>query len=91
MSMVSIQDQPIQQAATEILRRVVSLTTQLFGGVVGIKESFDPEYSNDRYLVFIVETTLGPEDAAARELDWIQQVETIAAGWEQIRLAVRFK
>jgi hypothetical protein len=88
--METIVDRTTQQAATEIIRQLIAVSTRLFGGIVGIQEKTDPEFPGDKCLMFIVETTLDPKMAAARELDWIREVEAIAPGWEDIRLSVRF-
>ena len=89
--MVSTYQHDSYRAATDILRNLVSVTTELFGGIVGIKESFDPEFREDTFVVLTVETDLAPDIAAARELDWIRKIEAIVPGWDGIRLSVRFK
>ena len=75
----------------ELLKELTGITSELFGGTISLKESFDPEYSSDKYMVVIVDTTLAPKEAFVAEKAWIQQVATITTAWKNLRLSIRFK
>jgi hypothetical protein len=77
-------------AAVEMLTELVRATSELFGGDVTIRESFDQEFRDDKYTVLSVRTRLNPQEAARAEREWVQRVESIAPSWKDLRLAIRF-
>lgn len=79
-----------QVRAMELFGRVVSITTELFGGIRDIQESFDPANASDKYLVVVVETTLEPAAALEAELEWFKGIEEVSPNWFDLRLGVRF-
>jgi hypothetical protein len=77
------------QIAIDILGEAVKLTTGLFGKSVGIKESFDPEFPADKYIVLTVNTSLGSTQIVKAEQAWITEIRKIAPNWDSLRLLIR--
>ena len=78
-------------AALRIVDQVAAITGQLFQSPVTVKESYDPEFPAEKYIVFIAEAA---EDHAAilnLENQWNRQVTQLFPGWHGFRLSVRRK
>jgi hypothetical protein len=78
-----------QQAAIEILSRLVRITTSLFGKEVKVVEDCDPEFPDDRYVVFAVDSDMEPADLLRAEQAWVREVRAIAPNWDSVRLSIR--
>jgi hypothetical protein len=80
----------IAAVAVDMLGKLISATSKLFDSKVTMYESCAPDFANDNYPVFGVETRLTPQEAAEAEREWIRQVESIAPAWKNLRLSIRF-
>jgi hypothetical protein len=74
--------------ATDLILRVVGITTDIFGKDVRVSQSYDPEFAKDKFVVLTVETELSPAEIVEAEQRWIQQVFKVNPHWEQLRLLV---
>lgn len=74
------------ESAVKILSGIVSLTTRLFGEDVKVYESFDPEYPEDTYTVFSVQSEQPVEELCQAEQEWVRSLATIAPACDSIRL-----
>jgi hypothetical protein len=79
----------VQQAAIDLLSKVISLTTTLFGQEVTVHEEHDPEFPEDRYVVFAVESEMDVADLVRAEQAWVREVRAIAPNWDSLRLSIR--
>jgi hypothetical protein len=73
----------------EAVLQIAELTRALFGGVVTVDKSCDPEYTADEYLVFAADTGLQPGEIVRAESEWVCRVEAIAPGCDMLRLSIR--
>lgn len=76
-------------AAFETLRKIIAITTEIFGEDVQVKESCDPEFPEERYVVFSVITRGDPRETVAQESEWVRRVGEVACDWDAFRLSIR--
>lgn len=67
---------------------IIRITNELFGDV-RVKETFDPEFADDKYVVFIVYAKGSAKELLALEENWIERVSKVARNWESFRLSLR--
>lgn len=70
------------------LADAVRITTELFGEVQ-VKESFDPSFADDKYLVLIVRAKGTAHELLAMEYQWIERILNSNARLHDIRLSLR--
>ena len=75
-------------AALETLRKIISVTTEIFGDDVQVKETCEPEFPDERYVVFSVATRGNPREVVAQEAEWIRRVGALGTDWDAFRLAI---
>jgi len=80
-----------QAAAFETMRKIVGVTTAVFGTEVRIKESYDPEFPNERYVVLCAEVDAEGSDILRMESEWVKRVADISPNWHGFRLRVNRK
>ena len=86
--MTNLQIESAESRAFRAFREVIRITSELFGEV-GIKESFDPEFSDDKYLVLIVRAKGSTQELLSLEKKWVERVMPFAETWESFRLSLR--
>ncbi|WP_254507167.1 hypothetical protein [Anatilimnocola floriformis] len=77
-----------ERRAFRAFGEVIRITTELFGEV-HVKESFDPEFAEEKYVVFVVRAPGTSKELMALERQWIEQVRQVARNWESFRLSLR--
>lgn len=82
------QQEEKNQAAYDMLAKLVSKTTELFGANIRTYESCDPEFPEDCYLVFAVKSDMEPSDVVRAQGEWRKALSTIAPGCNSFRLLV---
>ena len=75
--------------ANGLVDQVVTITSQLFHCPVTVKESYDPEFPGEKYIVFVAETSAEPATILNLESQWNRQVTERFPGWHGFRLMVR--
>lgn len=76
--------------AVRILRALVEVTCAVFRSEASVFEDFDPEFPDDKFTVFAVDTPLSPQEIVAAEQTWIQTLRLIApCNWDSVRLLIR--
>ncbi len=76
-------------AAFETLRKIIAITTEIFGEDVHVKNSCDPEFTEERYVVFSVSTRRDPQGVVAQESEWVRRVGEVSPDWHAFRLSIR--
>jgi len=79
----------LQLNAFGAFTRVIEVTTDLFGECV-TKASHDPEYPDEKWIVFVVEID-SDQDAVALESVWIERVRPWIPAWNSFRLSIQRK
>lgn len=77
-----------EKRAFRAFGEVIRVTNELFGDV-HVKESHDPEFADDKYVLLIVRARGNAQELLALENKWIEQVSKIARNWESFRLSLR--
>lgn len=77
-----------ERRAFRAFGEVIRITNELFGEV-HVKESHDPEFADDKYVLFIVRARGSAQELLALENKWVEQVSKIARSWESFRLSLR--
>lgn len=67
---------------------VIRITNELFGDV-SVKESSDPEFVDEKFVVFVVRAKGSSKELLALEDKWVEQVRKVARNWESFRLSLR--
>jgi hypothetical protein len=80
-----------ERSAFDTLRRLIGITTDLFQGPVTVKESFDPEFPAERYIVFVVEVQADSPATLKLESEWVRQVSALTPHWDGFRLLIKRK
>src|SRR5687768_4116342 len=64
-----------------MVNQIVAMTSQLFQTPATVKESYDPEFPNEKHLVFVAETRA--DNAAILDLEgqWNRRVTQLFPGW----------
>ncbi len=75
--------------ATDLIEGITAISCELFRSDVQFVQSFDPEYPADRFFTVIVNTPLSPPEIVKAEGEWVKAIESIAPGWEALRLSIR--
>ena len=82
-------ERPAQIAAFETLRKIIAVTSEIFGEQVQVKESCDPDFPEERYVVFSVIADGDPQATVAQEREWVRRVSDVAPDWDGFRLSIR--
>jgi hypothetical protein len=77
-----------ERRAFRAFGEVIRVTNELFGDV-HVKESHDPEFADDKYVLLIVRARGSAQELLALENKWIEQVRKIARNWDSFRLSLR--
>lgn len=77
-----------ERRAFRAFGEVIRVTNELFGDV-HVKESHDPEFADEKYVVFIVRVRGSAQELLALENKWVDQVRKVARNWESFRLSLR--
>ncbi len=77
---------PLQAADT--IGRILDITTELFPGEVAVGNSADPEFPDDRFVVFTVDASGELDEILDRECEWLRRVAAITPGTHAFRLSV---
>ncbi len=77
---------PFQVA--DAIGRILDITTELFPGEVVVGNSADPEYPDDRFVVFTVGASGELDEILDRECEWLRRVAAGTAGAHAFRLSV---
>jgi hypothetical protein len=80
--------QDAERRAFQSLAEIIGITNEMFGEV-RIKQSFDPEFPADKYLVFIVYASGTAKELLALEMQWIENVCRVGKNLESFRLSIR--
>jgi len=83
-----------EQTADEAVRmiaEIVEITGELFGADVNVARSCDPEFPDNKSVVFSVQTSGTVRESCEAEREWIRRIEAIAPHWKLLRLAVRLR
>jgi hypothetical protein len=89
------------ESATELLKRaekdalssvckVIGITTEIFGPNVSVKEDYDPEESDLKYVVLSVEVD-DVESGLQKERQWVSRVRSVSAIWNSFRLSLSIR
>lgn len=78
-------------AGAGALNQITALTADLFQGPVTVKESCDPEFPGEKYVVFVAETKADNPTILKLEGQWNRQVTQLFPGWHGFRLSIRRK
>lgn len=77
-----------ERRAFRAFSEVIRITNELFGEVK-IKESYDPDFADEKYVVFVVRANGSSQELLALEEQRIEQVRKVARNWESFRLSRR--
>jgi hypothetical protein len=80
-----------EQKAFDSYGKIIGITTDIFGEDVRIKESYDPEFPAEKYIVLVVEATGGNDVLLRMESEWIRRVAQVTLSWHGIRLSIKRK
>jgi hypothetical protein len=72
----------------DAIGRIVEITTELFPGEVVVGNSADPEFPDDRFVVFTVEASGELDEILDRECEWLRRVAAVTPGTHTFRLSV---
>ncbi len=78
-----------ERMAFEALRKIIAATTEIFGEDVHVKESCDPEFPEEKYVVFSVSARGNAREIVAQEAEWVRRVRDVAPAWDAFRLSIR--
>jgi hypothetical protein len=78
-------------ASEEAIEQIVAITCQLFQSPVTVKESYDPEFPDEKYTVFVAESGADHATVLNLENQWNRRVTRLVPGWHGFRLSVRRK
>lgn len=81
--------QEARQHALSTLTEVIAVTSEVFAGPVTVKEDFDPEHPEHRYVVFVVSAEGNATELLAKERLWLERTSQAAADWQDFRLSLR--
>jgi hypothetical protein len=76
------------QAVEHEMASAIALTRQLFGDGIVVEDSYDPEFSDDRQIVFTITTGLGPAEVVQLESEWARSIGTVAPHLSSLRLLI---
>ena len=89
MSTISIHEyDPAERQAFRAFGEVIRITNELFGDVQ-VKETCDPEFADEKYVVLIVRVKGSTKQLLALEEEWVEKVSKVAKNWESFRLSIR--
>ena len=77
------------KSAFDIITEIVRVTTRLFGEDVRVYESCDPEFPQDKWVVFAVEPTMEISELLRAEREWVRAMAQIAPECDMARLLIR--
>ena len=75
--------------AWAVLREIIGIATEVFGRPITIKESFDPEYPKEKYVVLIAEVAGDNAAVLKLESEWAKRIAHIAPIGDAFRLIVK--
>lgn len=80
-----------EQKVFDAYGKIIGITTELFGDDVRIKESYDPDFPDEKYIVLVVVS--GGDNPVLLELEseWIRRVAQVTSSWHGIRLSIKRK
>jgi len=74
-----------------LFARIVNVTQELFPGEVSASLLDDPEYPQDRYVVFEAKASCLPEEAVQRQLEWHRRVSELHESCWDLSLTLDFR
>lgn len=74
---------------SDAIQQIIGITTDVFQSPVSVKESFDPEFPGETYLVFSPVVNYGNAEILALEAEWRSRVIAAAPQCNGFRLLVR--
>jgi hypothetical protein len=80
-----------QKAALDKVLGIVGITTEIFGGPVAIEEFVDPEFPDERKVVFIAEVQGENASILKMESEWVKRVTSLKPAWDGFRLRIKRK
>lgn len=72
---------PARADLSDLFRKVVAFTTELFPGDMSVETRVDPEIPDDLYLVFEVSATGSVDEIVARDEQWHRRLLSVARPW----------
>ena len=75
--------------ALSTLTDVITVTTEIFAEPVSVKEDFDPEHPEHRYVVFVVSVAGDAAELLGKERLWLERTSQAAVDWQDFRLSLR--
>jgi hypothetical protein len=76
---------------TSLFAQVVDITRDLFPGAVSAELLDDPEYPQDRYMVFTAQFHGAVEESVERQLEWHRRVARLGETFSDLSLSLDFR
>jgi hypothetical protein len=77
------------QDAKELVGQLALMTEEVFECGVQIADDFDPEFPEERHVVFIVQPRAPKQRLVEMEAQWVKRLRSAAPDWEAVRLSIR--
>lgn len=80
-----------KKAAFETYHEIINLTTEVFGPGVQVRSVYDPEFPNEKYVVFSPEVSGDASVIVKKESEWVDRMSHIGYWWHGFRLSIKRK